>query len=144
MNNKWLCAPSTDTEVWRTTEFYDTKKEAIETTKKIIQKYNADTANSNIEDELGYFPEDDSKITSFAVGQAEMFGISVDVDDIFERIQEEAYDRCGDSADSFLDDVTKEHKEELESLILDWFDKHNYKANFYTITNVEEIVLEVE
>lgn len=144
MDQKWLCAPSTDTEVWSSTEFFDTKQEAIEAAKEAIKKYNADTENENLEAEIGYFAEDFSKVTSFAVGQANVFGISVDVDLIIDNIQEQAWSECGDSADGFLNNVTKEHKEGLENLILDWFEKHNYKADFYTITNVDEIVLEVE
>ncbi|MDT2848779.1 hypothetical protein P7H60_06360 [Vagococcus carniphilus] len=144
VDNKWLCAPSVDTEYWISSEFFDTKQEAIDAAKEAIKKYNADPKNENLEDEIGYFAEDYSKVTSFAVGQASVFVISADVNYIIENIQEQAYSECGDSADGFLEDVTKEHKEELENIILDWFDKHNYKANFYKILNVEEIVLEVE
>ncbi len=141
MDQKWLCAPSTDTEVWSSAEFFDTKQEAINAAKEAIKRYNADPENENLEDEIGYFAEDCSKVTSFAVGQANVFGISVDVDLIIDNIQEQAWSECSDHASGFLDDVTKEHKEELETLILDWFDKHNYKANFYTIINVDEVVL---
>lgn len=144
MDNKWLCAPSSDTEVWSSSEFFDTKQEAIVATKEAIKKYNADPENENLEDEIGYFAEDYSKVTSFAVGKAEVFKIDADVDSIIERIQEDAYDQCGDSADSFLNHVKKEHKDELERIILDWFNNHDYKANFYSIVNVEEIVMEVD
>ena len=60
------------------------------------------------------------------------------------EIDEDAYEQCGDPADSFLDDLKLEHKKALNDLITDWFDKHNFKPNFYSIKNVEEVVLEVE
>lgn len=72
-----------------------------------------------------------------------MFSPSLDIDagDILERIAEGVYDQCGDVAEDYLYDVLEEHKNELESLIINWFEKHKYNPTCYTIGNIETVIV---
>lgn len=83
---------------------------------------------------------------SFRVGKVEKaFDYGIDVDVIIEDIQNSTYDECGEVAENYLEDVTKEDKEELsdklDKVFREWQEQHNYKPNFYTISDEEEIQL---
>jgi hypothetical protein len=51
------------------------------------------------------------------------------------------YDQCGEVAEDYLDDVLEEHKNELESLIINWFEKYKYNPTCYTIGNIETVIV---
>ncbi len=43
--------------------------------------------------------------------------------------------------EGYLEDVTKEQKEELNNLVLDWFNKNISKPSFFLIENVNKLFL---
>ena len=49
------------------------------------------------------------------------------------------YETIGEAAECYLDDVTKEHRGELDDLIQNWFIKHKYLPNWYNIYEIDEI-----
>ncbi len=56
---------------------------------------------------------------------------------MIESVQADAYDEGGEYAENYLDDVTKEQREELEEqldvVFNAWLEKHDLYPNFYTI-----------
>lgn len=142
IEGKWLCALHADVERWNSPIFYDTKEEAIECSLDAIKRYNKDPENESLEDELGYFPDDTSKIKSFAVGKCNIPPLNIGVDTLLERKAEDMWDYVGELAEDYLNDVTEEHEKELEGLIYDWFVRHDYLPKFYMISEIEEIRVE--
>lgn len=61
--------------------------------------------------------------------------------DVIEAVQVDAYDEGGEYAENYLDDVTKEQREELEEqldvVFNAWLEKHDLYPNFYTIPAYE-------
>lgn len=135
MHEKWMC--SIDQEYWQAAEYFNTKEEAVEFGIKSIQTFNKNPEDECLDDEMGSTPEE--VVTSFFVGQAFCPGIPFNVDDLLERIQEAAYENGGEFAEDYLDDVTKEHREELDDLIQNWFIKHKYLPSWYNIYEIDEI-----
>lgn len=138
MHEKWMC--SLDEERWQATQYFDTKKDAVEFGFKSILAFNKNTEDESLDDEMGSTPEE--IVTIFYVGQALCPGIPFDVDELLERMQEAAYEDGGEFAEDYLDDVTKEHREELDELIQNWFIKHKYLPEWYNIYEIDEICLE--
>ncbi len=60
---------------------------------------------------------------------------------LFEDMQDRASE-LGEWSEGYLEEVTKEQKEELNSLVLDWFNKNISKPSFFLVENVEKITLE--
>ena len=60
---------------------------------------------------------------------------------LFEDMQDRASE-LGEWSEGYLEEVTKEQKEELNNLVLDWFNKNVSKPPFFLIENVEKITLE--
>ncbi|MCI5684553.1 MAG: hypothetical protein MR320_04085 [Enterococcus gallinarum] len=137
MHEKWMC--SVDEERWQATEYFDTKEEAVKFGIESIQTFNKNPEDGCLDDEMGSTPEE--VVTSFYVGQAFCPGLPFSVDDLLERVQEAAYEDGGEFAENYLDDVTKEHREELDDLIQNWFIKHKYLPNWYNIYEIDEISL---
>ena len=140
-DKEWVCAPSADCDIWKSTEYFDTKEAAIEAGKKVISQRNQGNTDTEIEDILGEWFEDDDKIVSFAVGQCFSPSIDIDADNILEGIAEGVFDQCGEVAEDYLHDVLEEHKNELESLIINWFEKHKYYPTCYSVGNIETIMV---
>ena len=140
-DNQWVCAPERDCDIWEAAEYYDTKEEAIEAGKEVATQWNLGNKDANVEDVLGSWYEDTETIDSFAVGQCNSPTISVDADGILEQIAEGVYDQCGECAEDYLDDVLDDHKQELENVILSWFEKHKYYPRCYSIGNIENVVI---
>lgn len=144
LNGKWMCNRE-GYEFWNASDKFDTKEEAVNAGLDTLREYNdlPDSLKDNMDlsDMLNIMPDDYENILAFDVGQACAIGVSIDVDNILEGISESAYDEGGESAEGYLSDVLKEHKEELETLIHEWFVRHDYLPSFYTINNVETINL---
>lgn len=68
----------------------------------------------------------------------------LDVDQLIEHMQSCAYDNAGEYADDYLGNVTKEQKQELELLVLDWARKHELSPNFYLVKDIKEMTYNVE
>lgn len=81
------------------------------------------------------------KIVSFAVGQCFCPSLDIDAGYILEGIAAGVYDQCGEVAEDYLDDVLEEHKNELESLIINWFEKYKYYPTCYSVGNIETIMV---
>jgi len=60
---------------------------------------------------------------------------------LIEDMQDRACE-LGEWAEGYLDDVTKEQKEELNNLVLDWFNKNITEPSFFLVENIEKITLE--
>ena len=56
---------------------------------------------------------------------------------LIEEMQENAWDNYGEFAEDFLNDLPNEKVEELEKLIVDWFDS-NVNVSFWQVHNTEE------
>lgn len=62
------------------------------------------------------------------------------VDSLIETMQINAYDNYGEHSEGYLEDVTEEHKKELERLILEWAQKSDFKVpTFYLVNNVKKV-----
>lgn len=118
-NGKWTF--SSNEEIFNYGEEYDTKEQAIEGGKD-------------------YFDDD-----PFYVGQIESIGlgVSVDVDHIFEHINQEMCSEVGEVADDYLMHVKKDHRQELESELTDiiakWMERHGYGPTFFSVVNIEAV-----
>lgn len=139
-HKKWICAKNSDEETWKACEFYDFKYQAIRAAKAHIIAHNKGKTKAEFEDVFGYYPNSNGEIISFAVGQCVVADVSFDVSSFLETIGDEMYSEY-DAAEDYLRDVTEEHKEELESLINDWFTRHDYTPKFYKIQNVETVLV---
>lgn len=64
-------------------------------------------------------------------------------DDVIQDLTDRAYAIYGEYAESFLEEVNGEQKEELEcainNVIQDWLDKHNLNVNAFLIEDVEQV-----
>lgn len=80
-------------------------------------------------------------VSTVYVGQVELFRPAVSItEELFDQLQDQAYDEGGDYSIGWLDDVTKADEEELNHIIevcfFAWLSKHpEYKPKFFTITN---------
>lgn len=84
---------------------------------------------------------------SFRIGQKIPVGVpTLDIDSILERAYDQVYDEVGEVAEGFLDDVTKEQRQELEEqlnkVFFNWVKKHELEPTCYTIINDEVIKVE--
>ena len=80
----------------------------------------------------------------FRIGKKEHCGMAtIDADAIIEHGQEQLYDEVGEVSETYLEDVTKKQREELEELLNDvfykWHKKHNLFPSCYKILNDEAI-----
>lgn len=55
---------------------------------------------------------------------------------VIEGLQEQAYEECGEYAETYLDDVTADEEKELADFITEWA-KRVDRSNFWTVTDVE-------
>lgn len=76
------------------------------------------------------------------VGVIKEIKLNADVDMLIDRLAEFAYERGGDYAEYYLNDVTKEEFKELEDgvndVLLKWINKY-HKPNFWEVVNVEKV-----
>ncbi len=125
----YICALHADQEVWETSECYDSKIEAINAgIQGIIEK-----------DEDVFGEEVEEGQTSFAVGQIDKVLIDFENEAInmFDRINEDVYDFCGEVAEDYLKDVDKEVTKEFAELIKSFFEKHDLMPTCFTVQNIE-------
>lgn len=77
------------------------------------------------------------------IGECIWYKPHVSAVNVIEAIQDDAYDQAGDFAIDYLDDVTKEHRNKLESLLTGifniWAKDYGYKPSFFTVENVKEV-----
>lgn len=109
-------------EYWNNDE-YDTVEECIK-----------DARNNMISDE------------DYVVYIAEVvpFEPKIDADDILCRLEEDAYEECGEFAEDW--NVYEANKDDelsnaLTQVLIDWLKKHHLMPNFYTVENIREYSL---
>lgn len=145
-DGKWVCAPSTNTDIWNAEEYFDTKEDAIRAGIETINKYN-NGVNGDLDDIFGCdsFEFGENRVYSFAVGQIRYHFPSIDVDDIIEYLTQKAYFDCGEVAEDFLSDVSQNQldilDDKLNGELGDWLRKFRLYPRFYAIENVEEVSL---
>ncbi|WP_405169431.1 hypothetical protein [Paenibacillus sp. FSL H3-0286] len=118
-NGQWTYSSSE--EYFNHGEYFGTKEEAIEAGK-------------------GDFEE-----RKFYIGQVEKvgLGVCVDLDSIFEHINQNMCDEVGECAEDYLMDVKQEHcnelEEEISEVIIKWIEKYNYQPTFFKVINIESV-----
>lgn len=100
---------------------FDTKEEAIKEGETEAREYEKD---------------------SFFVARAVFtFKPHIDAENVIEEIQQNAYDNGGEYAETYLDDVKREHRDELEEklneVLSNWINKYGYTPDFYSVEDVE-------
>lgn len=148
-NGKWMLNRH-NSEYWNAEDVFNTEEEAVKTGVSLLKKYNSLdkelksevlALSNKIEDTMGIASLGYETITRFDVGLVEQATVEFNVDSILETATENAYDEYGEFAEDYLEDVTDEDKTELETLIHDWFIRHNYIPQFYKVYNIETIDL---
>lgn len=146
---KWMCASDTDVETWNACAYYDTKEDAIHAGKLALDavrngKTFVEEIWEHVEDILGVLPE--KPINSFAVGRVAQVYLPVDIESLLERTEEMVYDEVGEVADEYYlaDEIPEEKKEELCSLISNWFAKNGYECPFTKIVDIEPVYVSRE
>lgn len=142
IQGQWMLNGS-DYERWDSSTFFDTEYEAIEHGINLLEKYNHNTQDEKTRDQLiedlALYPDDSEPIYVFYVGQLEKVGFPDETDILLENIAERVYDQGGEYAEGYLDDVTDEHKKELQELIYSWAKQHDYLPDCFLLSTVEEI-----
>lgn len=129
---KWqyMCALNADQKVWKATERFNTRIEAI---------------NAGIqglagkgEDIFGEIPEIGT--TKFAVGRINEYKINFEnvAEEIMEIISEDAYDYLGKSATDYLEDVEGDQKKRFASVIEKFFEEEKLMPKCFNIVDIEE------
>lgn len=85
---------------------------------------------------------------SFRIGRKIPVDVpSIDVDRILECAYEDVYDKVGECAEGFLDNVTKEQQNELEEQLNDifynWIKKHKLEPNCFVVEDIEDIQVNI-
>lgn len=62
--------------------------------------------------------------------------------DFQDELQNLAYDEVSEWCEGYVDDLTKEKVEDLNQIIIEWFDKNIEQPKFFTVKNVRKIMLE--
>lgn len=90
--------------------------------------------------------EDYEMTDTFALGHIEEYNINCYfADDIIERLQNDAYDEVGEVAEDWLDNVSKEDREKLETrlftVVQEWLKEIHELPSFYKVLPCEECTL---
>ena len=123
IENKWAFNETEDG-LW-SNEMFDTKEEAIEGAKDYL--------------------EDDASQEVMYIGQCVTISLPtyVDVDSIFDRLNENYAEECYEYDDYLFDDVTKKDSDWLEGkfadLVKEFYEKIGFKSTQYTIDNIEVV-----
>ena len=133
-HGKFVCALSADKEIWNTTELFTTRIEAINAGIQGIINKDSNVFGEEVEDGL----------TTFAVGQTETATIDLEheVELLFENLNEDVCELCGEVAEDYLIDVDEKTKNELVKLIGDFFVKNDLSPSCYSVQNIQEYDIE--
>ena len=137
IDGKWICNIA-DYEYWRSTEYFDTKEDALRGLENALESYKNGNL-SPISDILGYDCDDKYGFTlefsNFEIGRCASPSLPDFSDIIIEMILDEMYEQVGDVSDGYLDDFSKEDKRELNDMIHK-FISEKYPTWFYRIDDV--------
>lgn len=117
---------------------YRTREEAISEGRKEIAKISAKYMDSEV-----FGERIESGVSSFYVGKVGKSEPSLFADDIIDDLISDAEKMYGDTADNFLEYVSKQDKEELEvevnKVIREWIDNHNFMTCGLLVEKIEKI-----
>ncbi len=136
IDGKWICRIA-DSEYWTTTEYFDTKEDALRGLENALESYKNGNL-SPISDILGYDYTSDDKygfvleFSSFEIGRCASPSLPDFSDRIIEMILDEMYEQVGDVSEEYLNDFSKEDKDKLNNMIND-FISEKYPTWFYRI-----------
>lgn len=90
--------------------------------------------------------EDYKDTDAFAIGYVEPYQVDyVNSDMIIEYLQENAYDEIGEVSEGWLDSITREQREDLESkvlkVVLEWLKDCKEEPTFYKVLPFDELTL---
>jgi len=103
-------------------------------------------AKAAVEDENSEFEE---KHDVIYIAETKPFIPNADIESIFEQMVQDAYDQCGESAETwepygtFSSSEFKELKDEINEVINGWLKERDRYPCIYNIDNIEEYPLEV-
>ncbi|MBV1079969.1 hypothetical protein J0M99_12765 [Listeria monocytogenes] len=141
-HGQWMLN-GTDGERWGAFERFDTKEEAIIYGVELLTEYNSldddERRDYDLSDGLNMRPLDYENIYTFFVGQIEEVEFPTEVDTLLENIAQCVYDEVGECGEEYLNDVDEKHQTELQELIRDWAERHDYLPNYFTISLTELI-----
>jgi len=63
--------------------------------------------------------------------------------EIIESMRERAFEGFDDLAGTYLNNINKPHVDQLQQLLIDWFDKNAEQPTFYNVKNIKEIEITV-
>jgi len=110
------------------------------------QSESFDTKEGAVIAGLEEYNEDDRDQNYYEVGQIHLHIPSVNVDWLIDNVREEAYEQSGESADDWLDQVSREQQsileERMNKVLIDWLKEVNEIPKFGTMTNVQTIQIE--
>lgn len=146
-DGKWICAPNIYTEEWSASRYYDTKQEAIDAGRSVINAMSQGVVSVDVYDESheimgeGYMVKDTLPET-FVVGQmVSDYFPWINPECVIEGIGNEAYDEFGEYAEDYLlrlpDEEVSELGDKLNEALVDWIKKYNNEPDFVKMQNVE-------
>ena len=139
VDGKWICKIA-DSEYWTTTEYFDTKEDALRGLENALESYKNGNL-SPISDVLGYdyTSYDPYGVTlefgNFEIGRCMSPSLPDFSDMIIDMTLDDMYEQVGDASDGYLDDFSKEDKRELNDMIQN-FISEKYPVGFYRIDDV--------
>lgn len=98
---------------------------------------NRKTKKQAIED---YFKNNPEKNECFVGKVVEVtFSDFVDGDTILDDILDNAYATVGEAAEGFLENISRDHKADLEKLIIDFLEKHSDPIDFFSVIDIKTV-----
>lgn len=82
---------------------------------------------------------------TIAVGIVEPYVVSVDAETILENLEENAYEECGDAAESWIDykkELIDQLSNRLTECVNQWLKETGNEPHFYKIVGVKTITVE--
>lgn len=86
----------------------------------------------------------DLELTEVEIGQRHSIYHKdiLELSDLIEAMQDRAYDFGDEYSEAYLTDLSSTKAEELEEIILEWFNYNVAQPNFYKVKNTENISVE--
>ncbi|EFR42917.1 hypothetical protein [Dialister micraerophilus] len=117
---------------------YSTKEEAISAGKEEIRKISAKYINSEV-----FGKRTEARVLIFYVGKVSRPKPRLFAENIIDDLISGAESMYGDTADNFLEYVSKKHKEELErevnKVVGEWIDNHDFMTCGFLVEKIEKI-----
>lgn len=142
---KWSNNP-TCCEYWSNCQWFDTKEEAIQDGIDQYKQMLEGKSTELFDNDYYYDNYYDIVPDYFDVGKKRPYTPTIDVDDVIERLQVQAYDECGEFAEDFLDwrtmskgNIEEDLREHLQDELDAWLNRHNLYPTFFTVIDIETI-----